>query len=388
MKDRSGSGMNKKIALVGVAVALAIAGGWAAMRGAWAPQGAVAQAPKGKGKGGRGVTVDVAQALKKRVPVRVDLLGSVTPIASVAVKPRIDSEIIEVHFSDGAIVRKGDMLFTLDHRSIDAQIRQTQGILSGAKAQLEQATRDVERYDALVAKNATTMVTLNNAKTQVNIFTAAVESNSAQLELLRVQRDFTFIRAPITGRVSMANVKVGNFARQADAIPLATIIQVAPVYVTFALPQRNLPELRQAISNETATIQAVVPGSDRMATGQVTMIENTVDAATGTVLVRATMPNTDDLLWPGTLVQVRLIFREEDAVVVPSTAVQPGQSGPFVFVIRNGVARVQPVEVARVIALETVVSNGLQGGETVVVEGQLRLTDGARVAPRQENSGS
>ena len=177
---------------------------------------------------------------------------------------------------------------------------------NGARAQLEQATRDVERYTALVAKNATTLVTLNNAKTQVNIFTAAVESNTAQLELLRVQRDYTFIRAPITGRVSMANVKVGNYARQADPIPLATIIQVAPVYVTFALPQRSLPELRQAITNETATIQAIVPGDSRHATGQVTMIENTVDAATGTVPVRATMPNTDELLWPGTLVQVRL----------------------------------------------------------------------------------
>src|SRR5207342_2070916 len=208
-----------------------------------------------------------------------------------------------------------------------------QGILDGAKAQLEQAQRDVERYDALVAKNATTMVTLNNAKTQVNIFTAAVESNSAQLELLRVQRDYTFIRAPITGRVSMANVKVGNYARQADLIPLATIIQVAPVYVTFALPQRSLSELRQAITNETASIQAVIPGDSRQATGQVTMIENTVDAATGTVPVRATMPNTDELLWPGTLVQVRLIFREEDAAVVPTAAIQSGQAGPFVFVV-------------------------------------------------------
>jgi multidrug efflux system membrane fusion protein len=378
--------MKRKILLIGVAAALALAGGYAAMRGAWTPQGAVAQSPKGKGKAA--VTVDVAQAVKKKVPIRVDLLGNVTPIAQVAVKPRIDSEIIEVHFGDGAIVRKGDMLFTLDHRSIDAQIRQTQGILNGAKAQLEQATRDVERYEALVAKNATTMVTLHNAKTQVNIFTAAVESNTAQLELLRVQRDFTFIRAPITGRVSMANVKVGNYARQADPIPLATIIQVAPVYVTFALPQRSLPELRQAITNETASIQAIVPGDGRQSTGQVTMVENTVDAATGTVPVRATMPNTDELLWPGTLVQVRLIFREEEAVVVPSTAIQVAQAGPFVFVVKNGVATVQPVKIARVLEAETVIGSGLEGNETVVVEGQLRLTNGSRVTARQTNPGS
>jgi RND family efflux transporter MFP subunit len=376
--------------MIGATAAVALAIGFAATRDMWLPQGAVAQAPKGKGKGkgGAAIAVEVAEAARKKVPVRVDLLGNVTPIASVAVKPRIDSEIIEVHFDDGAIVRKGDMLFTLDHRAIDAQIRQTQGILNGAKAQLEQASRDVERYEALVAKNATTMVTLNNAKTQVNVFTAAVESNTAQLELLRVQRSYTFIRAPITGRVSMANVKVGNYARQADTVPLATIIQVAPVYVTFPLPQRNLPELRQAITNETATIEAVVPGDGRKASGQVTMIENTVDSTTGTVLVRATMPNADQLLWPGTLVQVRLIFREEDAVVVPSTAVQVAQSGPFVFVVKNGVASVQPVKVVRVLETETVIESGLEGNESVVVEGHLRLTNGSRVAPRAANTGS
>jgi multidrug efflux system membrane fusion protein len=379
--------MTRRILLIGVAAAVALAGGYAAMRGTWSPQGAVAQAPKAKGKGGA-VAVDVAQAAKKKVPVRIDLLGNVTPIASVAVKPRIDSEIIEVHFSDGAIVRKGDMLFTLDHRALDAQIRQTQGILNGARSQLEQAQRDVERYEALVAKNATTLVTLNNAKTQVNIFTAAVESNTAQLELLRVQRDYTFIRAPITGRVSMANVKVGNYARQADTVPLATIIQVAPVYVTFALPQRSLPELRQAIHNETATIQAIVPGDGREASGQVTMVENTVDMTTGTVPVRATMPNTDELLWPGTLVQVRLIFREEEAVVVPSTAIQVAQAGPFVFVVKNGVATVTPVKVARVLENETVLESGLEGNETVVIEGHLRLTNGSRVSPRAANAGS
>jgi RND family efflux transporter MFP subunit len=377
--------MKRRILLIGVAAALALAGGYAAMR-AFTPLGAVAQSPKGKGKAA--VSVDVAQAVKKRVPVRVDLLGSVTPIAQVAVKPRIDSEIIEVHFSDGAMVRKGDMLFTLDHRSIDAQIRQTQGILDGAKAQLEQAKRDVERYEALVAKNATTMVTLHNAKTQVNIFTAAVESNTAQIELLRVQRDFTFIRAPITGRVSMANVKVGNYARQADAIPLATIIQVAPVYVTFALPQHALPELRQAITNETAIIEAIIPGDARRSTGQVTMIENTVDATTGTVPVRATMPNTDELLWPGTLVQVQLVFREEEAVTVPRAAVQVSQRGSFVFVVKNGVAEVQAVKAGRTIDGQSVIESGLSGGETVVTEGQLRLNSGTRVSVREGTPGS
>ena len=283
MKVRPGIGMKKRTLVLGVAAVLAL-GAVAALKWSdWAPTGAVAQAPKQTGP--RAVAVDVAVAVKKQVPVRVDLLGSVTPIASVAVKTRVDSEITAVHFKDGAMVQHGDLLFTLDSRSILAQIKQVEGILAGAKAQLEQSTRDVERYTELVAKNATTQVTLNNAKTQVNLSRAAVDSNTAQLELLRVQLDFTSIRAPITGRASMASVKVGNFVRQADLAPLATIIQAAPVYVTFALPQRNLPDLRQALTNESATIKAIIPGDTRRADGQVTMIENTVDAATGTVPV-------------------------------------------------------------------------------------------------------
>jgi multidrug efflux system membrane fusion protein len=372
--------MKRLTLTLGVAAALALAAYGAAHWGYWPFQGAVAQAPRPNTP--RAVPVDVATAVKKQVPVRVDLLGSVTPIRNVSVKTRIDTEIVGVHFNDGAQVQQGDILFTLDKRAIEAQIKQTEGVLAAARAQLEQATRDVERYTELAAKNATTQVTLNNARTQVNVTTAAVEEKSGQLEVLRVQLDYTTIRAPISGRASMASVKVGNFVRQADPTPLATIIQTAPIYVTFALPQRNLPELRQAITNESATIDAVIPGDPRRAKGQVTMVENTIDAATGTVPVRATMPNADEVLWPGTLVTVRLTFRNEEAVTVPPTAVQVSQAGSYVFVVKDGVARVQPVKVARVLDSETVLESGLQGGETVVTEGQLQITDGSRVAPR------
>src|SRR5262249_17485990 len=148
-----------------------------------------------------------------------------------------------------------------------------------------------------------------------------------QLENLNIQLGYCSIRAPISGRASMAALKVGNFVRQADLVPLATIIQTAPVYVTFTVPQVVLPELRQALSNETAVIQAIIPGDPRRASGQVTMIENSVDAPTGTVPVRATMPNDDELLWPGTLVNVELMLREEVAVTVPTPAIQVSQSG-------------------------------------------------------------
>jgi len=352
--------------------------------------GAVAQAPKGGNKkgGGAAVPVDVAVAVKKIVPVRVDLLGNVTPMASVAVKTRVDSEITAVHFKDGALVKQGDLLFTLDGRAIEAQIKQIEGTLGSAKAQLEQNLRDVERYVELAAKNATTLVTLNNAKTAVNIWRGSVDSNTAQLELLRIQLDYTSIRAPISGRVSMAAVKAGNFARQADLAPLATIIQVAPVYVTFPLPQGSLPDLRKALKEKTATVKAIIPGDTRTAEGEVTMIENTVDATTGTVPVRATMMNDDELLWPGTLVSTQLIFRTEEAVTVPPKSIQVSQKGSFVFVVKDNVATVQPVKVSRVLDSETVLESGLEGGETVVTDGQLLLTNGSRVNPRGPKAGS
>jgi RND family efflux transporter MFP subunit len=373
--------MRKRTWLVGVAVVLALAGGAVVTRDVWNPQGAVAQAPRANPQP-RGVPVLVAVAERKRVPLQIELLGNVTPIASVAIKSRLDTVIEGVHFNDGAMVKEGDLLFTLDGRALEAQIRDLEAVLVSAQAQLAQNERDLQRYTELVAKNAATQVQLNNAQTQVNVWRATASSTSAKIENLKVQLSYCTIRAPISGRASMANVKAGNFVRPADVSPLATIIQVAPVYVAFALPQNNLPGLREALAAETATIQAIIPGETRRANGHVSMIENTIDAATGTVTVRATMPNADGLLWPGTLVRVQLTFREEEAVVVPPTAVQLSQTGSFVFVVKNGVASVQPVKVARALPDGTVLEGGLQGGETVVTEGQLRLTDGSRVAPR------
>jgi multidrug efflux system membrane fusion protein len=380
--------MKMRNLVLALVAALAIAGFAFAKWGFWSSDGAVAQAPGQRAGGGRQIPVDVAVAVKKKVPVRIDLLGTVTPMASVAVKTRIDSEIVSVNFSDGALVRQGELLFNLDCRAIDAQLHQAEGTLEKDKAQLAGAERDLRRFSELVEKSATPIVNLDNAKTSSAAFRGSIKADEAQIENLKVQLSYCAIRAPITGRASMAAVKVGNFARQADLAPLATIIQTAPVYVTFPLPQRSLPDLRQALSNESATIEAIIPGDPRRAVGQVTMIENTVDATTGTVSVRATMPNADELLWPGTLVTVRLTFRVEEAVVVPGQAVQASQTGSFVYVIKNGVASVQAVKVARVLDSETVLESGLSGGEQVVVEGQLLLTDGARVAPREAKAGT
>ena len=195
--------------------------------------------------------------------------------------------------------------------------RRPEGAIARDQAQLDGALRDVARYTDLVAKGATPTVNLDNAKTQAQVFRAAIKSDQGLLENLKVQLDYCTVRAPITGRISAANVKVGNFVRQADTQPMAVIIQMAPVYVSFTVPQKNLPDIRKAIAAKSASIEAVVPGEDKRAQGAVTMIENTVDQATGMATVRATMPNTDELLWPGTLVTAQMTLRSEEAVVVP-----------------------------------------------------------------------
>jgi membrane fusion protein, multidrug efflux system len=368
--------MIKRKWLIGGA-ALALIGIAVLARGFWTADGIAARQAQV-----RVVPVETATAERKIMPVRLDALGSVTPIASVAIKTQVDTTITAVHFRDGAHVEKGDLLFTLDCRQIEADMKRVQAIIDGAQASLEQAQRDVERYTDLAARNATPIVTLNNAQTAVNISRATAESNRAQLENLKVQLSFCAIRAPISGRISMANVKVGNFVRQADTSAMATINQMVPVYVTFTVPQKILPDIRKAIAAETATVEAIIPGDQKRASGQVTMIENTVDPATGMATVRATMPNKDELLWPGTLVTTDMTLRNEEGVVVPSNAVQVSQTGTFVFVVKDGVAQVQPVKVERQVGTESVIASGLNGGEIVVTEGQLLLSSGTRVNVR------
>ncbi|HEY5215878.1 MAG TPA: efflux RND transporter periplasmic adaptor subunit [Pseudolabrys sp.] len=370
--------MIKRKWLFGVA-ALALIGIALLVRGFWTTDG---KAARSQAQAAQVVPVETATAVRKKVPVRLDALGSVTPMASVAIKARVDTTIVGVHFRDGASIKAGDLLFTLDCRAMAAQIVQTEGAIARDKAQLAGAERDVARYTDLVAKSATPVVNLDNAKTQSEVFGAAIKSDTGLLDNLKVQLSFCTVTAPISGRISAANVKVGNFVRQADLTPMATINQMAPVYVSFTVPQKNLPDIRQAIAAETATVEAMVPGEPKRASGQVSMIENTVDSATGMAMIRATMPNQDELLWPGTLVTAEMTLRIEEAVVVPSNAVQVSQGGSFVFTVKDGVAKVQQIKVARQLGIETVLESGLSGGETVVTEGQLLLSDGTRVNPR------
>jgi RND family efflux transporter MFP subunit len=367
------------IGVIGIAAVAAYA-----TRTSWMGGGASAQGPQRP----RVVSVEIAKAERKSVPVDVDAIGMVTPISSVALKSRVETTIVSVHFEDGAKVSEGDLLFTLDARQIDAQIEQAEGVLAKDQAQLEGAQRDVRRYSDLIGKGATTQVSLDNAKTAADILIGTIKADRSALDNLKVQKSYTLIRAPFSGRISAANVKVGNFVRPADTAPLAVINQMAPVYVAFAIPQRVLVELREAMAKGDSGVTATIPGHSRSETGKVAMVDNAVDSTTGMVTVRGIMNNQNESLWPGTLVATKLTIRSEDCVVVPTVAVQRSQEGNYVFLVRDGVAKKQPVKVDRTFQGISVISDGLSGDETVVVDGQLLLSDGSRVEPRARKAGA
>jgi multidrug efflux system membrane fusion protein len=371
--------MKKRTWFVGVVAVLVLAGAAVFVWNGSSSQRAAAQSSRAPE---RIVPVTVATAETRSVPIRLSALGSVTTIASVAVKPRIDSEIVEVKFSDGGRVKKGDVLFVLDSRMLEAQIAQVEGNIARDQAQIEGAERDIRRYTDLVSKGATPVINLENAKTQQGAFAGALKADQAALENLKVQLTFCTIKAAISGRISMASVKIGNIVRQADLAPLAVINQISPIYVSFSVTQSNLPDVRHAIAAETATLDAVVPGSDERSAGQVTMIENTVDPATGMVMIRSTMPNKDELLWPGTLVNTELTLRIEKRVTVPAAALQASQAGQFVFVVKDGAATVRPIQVERTVEGMSVIQSGLEEGEVVVTDGQLLLSEGTKVTVR------
>jgi RND family efflux transporter MFP subunit len=351
-------------------------------RSSW--MGASAQGPQRA----RVIAVELAKAERKPVPVDVDSIGTVTPISSVALKSRVETTIVSVHFEDGAKVLEGDLLFTLDARQIDAQIEQAEGMLARDQAQLEGAQRDHRRYSDLIGKGATTQVNLDNAKTQADILIGTIKADQSALDNLKVQKSYTIIRAPFSGRISAANVKVGNFVRPADTAPLAVINQMAPVYVTFAIPQRVLVDLREAMASGGSKVIATIPGHQRSEDGKVAMVENSVDSTTGMVIVRGIMNNESETLWPGILVNTKLVIRTEDAVTVPTAAVQRSQNGNYVFIVRDGKAHVQPVNVSRTSRGISVIESGLSGGEDVIVDGQLLLSEGTPVAPRAPKAGA
>lgn len=331
------------------------------------------------------VPVVVAAVERRSVPVTIDAVGTVQAIASIALKPRIDSQIATINVKEGALVKENDLLMTLDSRAIRAQLAQAEAVILKDKAQIEQARRDLARAEELLAKRISTEVQRDTAATNLKVLQAQLSADEANRDTLAANVTYTEIRSPVSGRIGSILLKVGNTVRAADAQAIATVNQVDPIYVVFAVPQSLFGDLRDAMGRGKVAISARL--GQTSVPGTVAYVENTVDLATGTVLAKAEMANAGEQLWPGAFVGVQATLGiESGAIAIPSAAVQIGQQGAYVFVVRDGKAKLTTVTVARTAALDTVISQGLKEGEQVVVDGQLRLVDGAAVQVQQQRS--
>jgi multidrug efflux system membrane fusion protein len=347
--------------------------------------GAQPQGRRGRANPGGAVPVVIMPVTREAMPVVVDAVGTVQSIASVQIKPRMDSQIMKVNVEEGALVKEGDILFELDARSLKAQLGQIEAQIRKDQAQVAQARRDLQRNEELLSKNAGTVVQRDNAGTTLKAAEAQLEADEAAKASVQTLLTFTEIRAPVSGRIGSIANKAGAVVRTGDnsaTSTLATINQIDPIYVTFAIPQIILPDLRAAMAKGPVTVTAIIDDSKKQS-GEMAFIENTVDPNTGTVTAKARIGNANELLWPGQFVKVEIVLGiESDALSVPASAVQLGSQGPFVFVIKDGVAELRQVVVKRTQDGRAVIGKGVESGEQVVVDGQLRLVQGASVTIR------
>jgi multidrug efflux system membrane fusion protein len=327
------------------------------------------------------VPVRVASVTVKPTAVELNTIGSVQTIASVALKSRLDAVIDKVLVHDGQFVKAGDILFQLDSRAAQAQLEQAAAALARDQAQLQNAQRNIERDKPLLSKDFVSHQQFDTDSATGAALQATVQSDQAALENAKVLLSYYTIVAPLDGRVGLIMIKQGNSIKSNDA-PLATVNQIQPIYVSFNLPQINLPDLRAAMAQGPVTVR-VLPQGDKgpLIDGQVAFFDNAIDMTSGTINVRASFANDEQRLWPGQFVNVRVVVSmDANALVVPPAAVQVGQNGSYVFVIKDdNTAETRPVTVDRTVAGQAVISAGLAAGEKVVIDGQLRLSDGTRV---------
>lgn len=331
------------------------------------------------------VPVAVAEVAKRSVAVELRTVGTVHADGSVAIRSRIDGEIAGVHFREGEDVKQGQLLFTIDERGPKASLAQAEAQLARDQVTQANARREVERYAGLTERGIATKQKLDDLTNQAKIADAAVKMTEAMLANSRLQVAYTRITAPIGGRAGAINLPQGNMARAAEVTPLVTINRIRPIDVSFNVPQRELPAIRSEQAQGPLTATVSIPGDrGESISGKLDFIDNAVDTTTGTILLKAVFENTDGRLWPGQLVDIALRLREDpEALVVPAPAVQIGQNGSYVYVVKSDqTAEVRQVTVARTKDAVSVIASGLEAGETVVVDGQLRLAPGIKVEAR------
>jgi len=329
-----------------------------------------------------GVPVTAGTVATTTVPVFLNAIGTVQPYNMATIKSRVDGQIMKVAFHEGQDVKVGDPLIQIDPRPFQAALDQAIATKQKDEAQLVSAQADLVRWAELVPQGVKSRQTYDQQKALVQQYQASIKADEAQIETARLNVGYADIRAPIDGRLGLRLIDIGNMVRATDAAGLVTISQLKPIFISFTVPQENLHKIHEKQAGGDLTVLAYSgDNKTELAEGKLSVIDNTIDQPTGTIRLKATFANADERLWPGEFVNVRLVLSiRKDAPTVPAQTVQDGPNGSYAYVIKadNTVER-RPVEVAAVQDGLAVISKGLSPGERVVVDGQYRLTNGARV---------
>ena len=347
--------------------------------------------PPPPARGGRqaAVPVVVAPAEIKTIPITFNTIATVEALLTVAIKSRVDGQIVAARFAEGQAVRKNDLLFKIDPRPLEASLKMVEATLARDQAQLANVKRNLERYSSLSDKGFATRQQLDETTAQVAMLEASLRSAAAAIDLAKLQLEYTDIRSPVDGVAGAQLISPGNLVKANDTNPLVIIKQVRPIYVAFSVPESILPQVRGERAAGRIATTVTIPG-DRGSplTGELSFVDNAVDASTGTIKMKATFSNSDDRLTPGQFVNAVLtVATLENVVVVPTQAVETGQKGPYVYVVGgDNLAQFRPVVTGPAVNGVTVIQSGVAPGEQVVTDGQLRLVAGIAVNTRTDSA--
>ena len=330
--------------------------------------------------------VTTGTATLATVPVEVHAIGNVEAYSTVSVKAQVAARIEKAYFTEGKDVRKGDLLFTLDRRPFDVALQQAEANLAKDQAQLENAGAESGRYKELFDEGIVSKEQYDSMRTNADALAASVRADKAAIDKARIDLSYCTIESPIDGRTGAVLVHPGNLVKDNDAA-LVVLNQIHPIYVTFSVPEQHLADIKRYQAGAPLKVEASAPNEEQaVSTGMLSFIDNTVDSTTGTIKLKATFQNPDNRLWPGQFVNVALtLMTQASAVVVPSQAVQTGQAGQYVFVVKQDkTAELRPVIAGNSIAGRTVIQKGVAAGETLITDGQMRVVPGMKVAVRKQ----
>jgi len=324
----------------------------------------------------------VAKAVARTVPNQLHEIGNVEAFATVNIKSRVEGQLVAIHFHEGDFVEKGQLLFTLDSRPFAAALKLAQADLAKDQAQLVKAETDEKRYSFLLKESVGSREQYDQAHATAAALRATAIADQAAIETARLNLEYSQIRSPLDGRTGNLQSHAGDLIKADADTPMVTITQVQPIYVSFSVPEGELPMVRMNLETHRLEVDAAIPNSaETQEHGVLAFINNTVDKSTGTILLKGLFQNENRRLWPGEFVNATLTLNEiHDAVLVPSQAIQTGQNGSFVFVVDHQMqAHLRPIEAGAQIGGDTIIERGIEAGETVVTDGQLLLVPGSKV---------